>query len=519
MKNVYLTNRVSLSTFAKKWLKLTACLCVFKLLVSCDQKPLPPAPVNVSPTEIKPQDMLSRAIYSAFLQLDPHFVKAVADAAPVRDLLTGLMQFSPTGEVVPAVATATLSEDGKQWLILLDENAKWSNGENVTAYDFVASWQRLADPKNGSPLAHYLVYMGVNNAKAVLNGELPVTELGVRAESSQRLQIELEKANVQLPKMLAHLALLPTYQGKKPEVDQPFISNGAYQVSVRQKLRLTLKARLPDLAFQTVNYQLINTIQNPKRFDIVENPLDSYERDNTKLPRLCTYFYEFNFNDPALNKKEIRQAIRSMISPSEISRNLGIPIHSVLPKTMSLEANRRLPTISAEQIFHQLGIGANKRLQLVLTHDNQAQHKYIAERIARTLAQSDLFMVTTQAVEWKALLAKREAKDFQLIRSGWCADYNDPALFLTPFHSQSLDNKSGYANPKVDELLAQLQQLNIAPTKRDALITEIVSELENDVAILPLFQYQRRLVIDPNIRGVVLGNSSEVIYSKDLYRQ
>lgn len=183
------------------------------------------------------------------------------------------------------------------------------------------------------------------------------------------------------------------------------------------------------------------------------------------------------------------------------------------------ELPRRPSTASAEQLFHQLGIDANHRLTLTLTHDAQAQHKYIADRIARTLGQSDLFRVNTEAVEWKQLLAKREEKAFQFIRSGWCADYDDPALFLTPFHSHSPDNKSGYRNPKVDALLEQLQQTPSDQAKRHKLITEIVNILENDAVILPLFQYQRRIVIAPSLRGVAMGNSSEVIYSKDLYRQ
>lgn len=224
MKNYFSHSVAFLSTFSKKWLKLTACLCAFKLLVSCDPSPQTPSDANIkfADAEIKSASELRRAIYSAVLQLDPHFVRAVADAAPVRDLLTGLMQFSPTGEVIPAMAKTITTQDGKQWIITLDEQAKWSNGEPVTAHDFVASWQRLSDPINGSPLAHYLVYMGIENAKAILQGEQPPTALGVHADTPKRLSIELQKANFQLPKMLAHLALLPTYLGKKTYIGSTF---------------------------------------------------------------------------------------------------------------------------------------------------------------------------------------------------------------------------------------------------------------------------------------------------------
>lgn len=500
-------------TFAKKAAYLTACV----LLASCDQ-PASPPPLQSKWVELHSPLELSRAIYSAHLQLDPYQVKAVADAAPVRDLLVGLMMFSPEGEVVPAIGREFFSEDGKNWLIILDEKAQWSNGEAVTAHDFVASWQRLATPANASPLAHYLIYMGVNNAKQVIAGELPPSELGVKALNDHSLQISLHTANPQLPKMLAHLALLPTYQGQKPQPDQAFISNGSYKIQSQDRLTLILEAISAEQPFQTVRYQLLTTAQNPDRFDIIENPLAQYAHHEVALPRLCTYFYEFNFADPLLRQKEIRQAIRAMISPSEISHGFGIPNYLVLPKTMSLADDRRPSNLSAEQLFHQLGIDARNPLKLTITYDEQGQHSHIAKNIARTLGQSDLFRVQLQAVDWKQLLTKRQQQNFQLIRSGWCADYADPALFLQPFHSASPDNKSGYANPLVDQQLEKLQH-NLSHEERDRLIFSIVKQLENDVAILPLFQYQRRLSIEPDIQGVVRQNSSEVIYSKDLYRQ
>lgn len=514
---------ISLLKFARKWAKPTAsfytffCLFIIIGLSGCERKP------SIIPSEslpsVKPRQTLTRAIYSAYLQLDPQFIRAIADAAPVRDLLIGLMQFDKQGNVIPAIATSIISEDGKTWIIQLDENAQWSNQEPVTANDFVASWQRLSDPANQSPLASYLIYMGINNAKEIIQSKRAITELGVTAISPKTLKIELSQPNFQLPKMLAHLALLPTFKGEKPQPDQPFISNGAYKIIARDKLNLKLQAISPNLSFQTVEYHLISTIQNPDYFDIIENPLENYHHNNIKLPRLCTYFYEFNFNDKALNQKEIRQAISSMLSTTDISRDLGIPTHSVLPETMIDKPHRHLSTLTTEQLFRQMGIDSTTPLNLMVTYDNQGNNEYIANRIARTLGQSDLFRIRLQAVNWQQLLTKRANNDFQFIRGGWCADYNDPALFLMPFHSASPDNKSGYTNSRVDTLLEQLQQNNLDKIKRNKLILDIVNILENDVAILPLFQYQRRIAVDPGIIGIDISNESEVIYSKDLSRQ
>ncbi|MCT8569999.1 peptide ABC transporter substrate-binding protein [Glaesserella parasuis] len=499
--------------FIKKGLFVTACIVGF---VACDPeenngsvRPLP----NTEPTNV-----LSRAIYATELQLDPHFVRISAEAGVVRDLFLGLMAFDPKGQIQNAVAKEWFSEDGKNWLFILDENAKWSNDQAVTSADFVASWQRLSDPKNASPLAHYLVYMGIVNSRAVLAGELPPDALGVKALNPYTLQVQLEKANYQLPKMLAHSALLPTYLGQKPN-STDLVSNGSYRVEHLEKNLLQLKARDKNTPFQVVQYHLITSVQNPSRFDIIENPLENYHQHEKRFARLCNYFYEFNFNDPLFAQKPIRQAVRAMISPIEISKGNGIPSHLMIPKQLFSEMGHSLSHTNVEQLLNEQGIHSGNPLKLTLSYDRQGQHSQIAERIVRALGQSELFRVQLQAVSWEELLAKREHKDFQLIRSGWCADYPDPVLFLTQFHSQSPDNKSSYSNAKVDELLLQLQEQPLDTAKRQRIIATIAHQLEEDVAILPLFQYQRRMSIAPTIQGFDEQNASETIYSKDLTRQ
>ncbi|WP_373768223.1 peptide ABC transporter substrate-binding protein [Glaesserella sp.] len=498
----------------KKITKVVVCLA---LLSGCDEITAPLT--NDKKTVQLPERELRRAIYTTSWQLDPHFVQSAAEGALLRDMLVGLIAFNAKGESVPAVAKEWVSEDGKSWRFILNDDLSWSNGENVNAHDFVASWQRLGDPQQASPLAPYLIYMGIENAKAVIAGEKPVTELGLRALNNQTLQIQLEQPNFQLPRMLTHVALLPTYQGNKPTSDSLLVSNGSYKMVAKTADRIDLQAVLAETSFQQVSYHRLNLGAMPTHIDVIENPSENSPLLQITMPRLCTYFYEFNFADPIIRKREVRQAIRAMLSPAEISQNLGIPTHLVLPKSMLPEQERQLSTVSSEQLLHQLGVEAGNPIKISLTYDDQGQHSHIAQRIGRTLGQSDLFRVSLQPVTWQQLLEQRQQKAFQLIRSGWCADYDDPLLFLNQFHSASLDNKSGYKNETVDKQLEQLHKELLTKAQRDQLILNIVNQLEYDVAVLPLFQYQRKLALEPTIRGIHLNNSSEVIYSKDLYRQ
>ncbi|MDH2998953.1 ATPase [Pasteurellaceae bacterium LFhippo2] len=506
-------NMIKLSTqFAKYLAYATACVL---FLVACEKKA---PPQNLPNFEKKSILSLSRAYYGVTFQADPHFITRSEDSAILRDLLVGLMTFDKKGKVVPGMAREWFSEDGKNWLFILDDKARWSNGAPVTASDFVASWQRLSNPEYQSPLAQYLVYMGVKNAKEIIEGKKSVDTLGVKALNAHTLQIQLTKKNSQLPNMLTHSALLPTYLGQEPYSVINLATNGAYTSFKVEKDSVILKAVKEDTPFQTVEYRLIQVVHNPDRFDIIENPLPTSHKSEIFLPRLCTYFYEFNFKNELMKHKEIRQAIRMMISPAEVSDGIGIPSHTVLPRTMLTGYERYFAQGNAEQMLQKFGITENKPLNITLSYNRGELHSQVYRRLSRSLAQSDLIRVSPQELDWKPLLEKREKGDFQLIRSGWCADYQDPALFLYQFHSQSADNKSGYSNPDVDKLLEDLMNKSLNSTERNKIILDVVQKLEQDVVVIPLFQYQRRLIVDPSVKGIDPENVSEVIYSKDLSR-
>lgn len=498
---------------AKKFAKMTACVC---LLAACDNAENLPSQEGTQPNQLS-TSFLSRAIYSAEFQLDPHKLKMAADSAPIRDLLVGLTAYNPKGDVVPAIAQNWFTEDEKEWLFILDENAKWSNGESVTAQDFVASWQRLVEPENRSLLAKYLVYMNLENAKAIQTMQKPASELGVVALNDHSLQIRLTHPNRRLPEMLAHSALLPTYQGAEPSLAN-FISNAGYQLEQLEPKKLVLKARHEQTPFQTVQYELITPIQNYSRFDIVENPLSSQKQNVTKFPRLCSYYYEFNFNDPQLAQKEIREALRTMVASAKIGKEQGIPSQSVIPHNLVKDREKQWNPVVVEQLLTKADISPHNPLKLTLLYDESESNIEIAHQITRTLSQSELFQITPKMVDWTTLNQLREQQAFQLVRAGWCADYRDPLVFLQKFHSKSPDNHNGYQNELVDQTLERLQNERLSEEERTSLIETINEQLYQDVAVLPLFQYQSRVSVASSLLGIDLNNDSEVIYSKDLQR-
>lgn len=487
--------------FFAKFLLKPAAWCGLLGLLACE----PPLKAEHIQPE-KPQTHLLRGLYAAAFQLDPLFAQG-AELAPIRDLFDGLMGYDRQGNIVPFLARQHFSQDGKSWLFILDEQARWSHGEPITAADVVASWQRLIAPATQSPYANYLVESDLLNAQAILHQALPVSALGVSVLNAHTLKVELHRPNWDFPKRLIHHALLPTFQGKAPTT--PLISSGGYELVQQDAHRLRLKAREAAFPFQQVTYQrLVETAGN--EFDLIENPMWNETRHLHRLPRYCNYFYEFNLNDPWVGQKSVRQAIKAMLSPMEISQQVGIPNHWIVLKQMLGDEERQVSAISSEHHLESLNINASNPLKLSLSFSPNELNQHIAMRIVRSLSQSELFKVNLQ-LDHNA--------PFQLRQQEYCAPYADPRFFVMPFHSKYAAARSGYYNPQVDQWLDALQQPGLSPTLRREYLSRIAQQLDSDIAVLPLFQSQRRIVIDPSISGIDHTNHSDVIYSKDLSRK
>ena len=124
---------------------------------------------------------------------DPQINTDVEGSGMVRNIFEGLMNEDPVGGLVPGAATAyTVSEDKLTYTFTL-RDAKWSNGESVTADDFVFAWRRLVDPTTASEYAWYMELMGVVNASEIVKGEIPPDQLGVRAIDEKTFEVTIEK--------------------------------------------------------------------------------------------------------------------------------------------------------------------------------------------------------------------------------------------------------------------------------------------------------------------------------------
>ena len=459
---------------------------------------------------------LKRGVYSD-LTLQPWQAQNEEQTQLLRDLFEGLTAYDAQGNLIPAVAESWQTKDNKTWIFTLRENVKWSNGEAVTASDFVQSWQALSQSE--SPLKNYLAFINLKNAKAVLEKTLAVESLGLFAENDRTLRIELDKASPYLPSMLAHVSLLPRYT----KSTETFISNGAYQLQSQAENQHILTANpyywaKEKVIFEQVKYQKIAADADLSDFDVVINPQKTVQNIQD-YPQLCTYFYEFNLADPMLQKSAGRKAIASMVSTKNLVADIAHlhPSNTFLPKSMLGEQDSVWEPVVAEQLLSPNQISETHPLKLRIRYDDSSLNQTVAMRLNRQLSQSDLLRVENQGVSWQELQTARTKGDFQLIRSGWCADFNDPIAFLNLFYSKSPDNKNGYKNAEFDRLFESAMTATSEKVRLEN-YAKLKGIVQQEYLVLPIFQYSTPVYLAPSIMGAQV-NSVGTIYSKDLWRK
>lgn len=514
-----------MSNFFSVNLKSAVLFSVIFALNGCDnnqsQNPKPPQHQPEPTVSIeKPQvqnnrEKLVRSIKSVAV-LDPWQVKEEEQFSLIRDLFEGLTAYDAQGNIIPAVAESWKTQDNKNWTFILREGLKWSNGTPLTAQDFVLSWQALSQSE--SPLKSYLLYLNLKGAKAVLEKKQPLTNLGISAENDRTLVITLDKPTPYLPEMLAHIALLPQYRDLNLSV-----SNGAYMLSLRDEKGVHLVKnphywQKDSVSFKQVDYVPYDT-KPLAEWDIIWSSSEKTENIQY-FPQLCGYFYEFNLRDPKLANPLIRKAIASLISVTGITNNEmpnAIPSSYFLPKAMLQGQDSRWEPVLAEQLLAQSEITEKQPLALRLAYDDISLHQNIANRLARQLSESDLLRVEGEPMSWPQLQEKRNKGDFQLIRSGWCADFNHPMAFLGLFYSKSPDNKSGYSNANYDQLFEQALK-SVSEKERSEIYLKLSEIIQQENLVLPLFQYTTPVYISSSVMGVK-KNSISAIYSKHLWRK
>ncbi|EKN3670975.1 oligopeptide ABC transporter substrate-binding protein OppA [Yersinia enterocolitica] len=493
---------------------------------------------------------------SEVASLDPHKVEGNPETNIIMNLLEGLVSNDANGHIIPAVASHWDNDGYKVWTFHLRDDAVWSDGTPVTAQDFVYSWQRLADPKIGSPYASYLQYAQIENVDAVLKGVKKPDELGVKALDAKTVQVTLTEPVPYFISMLSHTSMKPVKRdivekyGDKWTLPQNFVGNGAFKLKdwvvnerivlersssywnnketvINKATFLPISSEVSDInRYRSGEIDITNSAIPPNLFAKMKKDLPAQVHVS---PYLCTFYYEINNEKAPFTDARVRTAIKLTLDRDIIATKImgqgQIPAYCFTP-TFTEGANFVLPewaswpqekrNAEAKKLLAEAGFNAENPLKFNLLYNTSDQNKQQAIAAASMWQKNLGATVTLQNQEWKTSLESRHQGQFDVARATWCGDYNEPTAFLNMLLSDSSNNTFFYKNPEFDALLAKT--LAAPDVKaRTALYQQAENLLDKDSAMVPVYYRVSVRLIRPTVGGYSGKDPQDLIDLKNLY--
>ncbi len=516
---------------------------------------------SVSAAEVPPGTALAsrqeivRHIKDEPASLDPAKAVGLPEIQVIRDLFEGLTNQDAKGNIIPGVATQWQTTDNKTWIFTLRKDAKWSNGDPVTANDFVYSWRRLVDPKIGSTFAWFAELAGIQNAGAITKGQMTPDKLGVTALDDHRLKVSLDKPVPYFVSLTANFSLYPVPEkviekaGKEWVQPGTLVGNGAYKLQervVNEKLVLVRNDHYWDNAHSVltkVTFVPINEESSAtKRYraddiDITESfPKNMYSMLKKELPgqvytpdQLGTYYYAFNTTKGPTADVRVRKALTWSIDRKIIAEKvLGTGEKPAWHFTADVTAGFKpkpgfLQQHSQEELNQQAkallaaaGYGPNHPLDLTLLYNSSENNQKVAIAVASMWKKNLGVSVKLQNQEWKTYIDSRNTGNFDVIRASWVGDYNEPSTFLSLLTSTHSGNIAKFNSPEYDALIDKASRETNAEARNDDYNrAEQIIAAQSPIA--PIYQYTNGRLIKPWVKGYPITNPEDVAYSRTMY--
>jgi oligopeptide transport system substrate-binding protein len=468
--------------------------------------------------------------------LDPHLSSGGNEDHVVRNLFEGLIARDPrTLEPIPGVAEKwTCSTDGKDWIFTLRPDARWSNGDPITAEDFVYSWSRLLNPSTRAEYAYLGYYL--KNGKRLMSGELKdVKELGVTAVDAHTLKVTLEKPIPFFLNILDMPAFYPVPRqaieksGKEWTRPENIVSNGAFVLAewrINDRLILRKNSRywgaenvnLPEAQFLVIDSPHTEDMMfSSNQLDLMQVPpakIHRWQKDKEVFhsdPQLATSYFIFNLKRPPLNDKRIRQALSLALDRKKISkfvlRGNEQPAQGFTPpRTGGFTFTSRLPAEAASvararKLLGEAGyVGGRGFPSLELVYNASDKNQTLAEAIQDMWRKNLNIKVKLRNQEMKVYEDALKARNFQVAMFSWGADYNDPSTFLDIWRTENGNNHTGYSNSNYDRLVASADT-ETDLKKRGDTYQRAEDILTDELPGIPLFYGRRNYLLHPRVDG------------------
>ncbi|HAP3802079.1 TPA: peptide ABC transporter substrate-binding protein [Enterococcus faecalis] len=497
--------------------------------------------------------------------MDSIFTQDEASINAQSNVFEGLYQLDEKDQLIPAAAKEMpeISEDGKRYTIKLREDGKWSNGDAVTANDFVFAWRKLANPKNQANY-FFLLEGTIMNGTAITKEEKAPEELGVKALDDYTLEVTLEKPVPYFTSLLAFSPFFPQNEAFVKEKGQDYGTSSEMIVS-------------------NGPFLMKNWDQSAMSWDFVRNP-DYYDKEKVKSETI--HFEVLKETNTVYNLYESGELDVAVLTGDFAKQNRDNPDYEAIErsKVYSLRLNQKRnekPSIFAnENVRKALAYALDKKslVDNILADGSKEIYGYIPEKFVYNPETNEDFrqeagaLVKTDAKKAKEYLAKAKAElngdvaiellsrdgdsdrkvaefiqgqlqetlpgltinvktvplnnaielmrkgDYELSVGMWGPDYQDPMTFL---ESSVSGNRMNYSSPTFDQLIeeATTKYANDPETRWQTLIKAEKVLVEEDAALIPLYQEARSQLVRPGVKGIQYHNFGATSTYKYAYKE
>lgn len=491
---------------------------------------------------------------SASAPLDTIDISKATGYGQTGNVFESFYRLGKNGQPTAGLAKkATVSADGLTWTFTL-RDAKWSNGDQITAQDFVYSWRRSLTPKTASPYAY--LFSRVKNADAISKGKLPVEQLGIKALDNKTVEISLEKPIAYFKVLMAYPLFGPQNQKVVEKYGKKYATNSKYMVYSGPFVIKDWTGTSDKWSFQkNPNYWDKKQVKLDKiSYKVVSNPNTGYELyqqgklDMTPLssqqvknyknssefkqyPYSYVAFLAYNFNatnaanKKALNNQNIRRALslaldRKVLTKKVFGDGSQVPTGFVandlaknpqtgvdfskeqaVTKTVAYDAN-------LAQKYWRKGLAETGLKELTFnilassdTPTNDALTQYLQSQYTKVLPG---LKVKVQNIPGKSALERARKGEFDIYVSGWGGDFNDPITFLQIPLTGTSYNYGNYSNLEYDRLIAKAT--NEDANDKLARWNDLVAAAKlfnSQQGVSPLYQQTTAYLQKKRVKGII----------------
>jgi oligopeptide transport system substrate-binding protein len=473
--------------------------------------------------------------------LDPHVITGVTEHYITMSLFEGLVTQDPVDlHPIPGGAESwDISPDQKVYTFHLRKNAKWSNGDPVTARDFLESYKRILTPSLASEYSY--MHWAVKNARAYNEGTLKNFDgVGYQALDDYTLQITLESSTPYFLSLLNNDAWYPVplrvirkfgdpyLRGNRWTHPGHFVGNGPFALSKWLVNNVVAVKKSPtywdheNVRLNGINFFPIESDDTEERafrsgqlhvtYTMPLAKIDYYKEHYPDLLHISaylgSYFYKFNVTKPPLNDKRVRRALTMAIDREAIvttvMRGGQLPAYNLTPPGTAGYTCRTLvheDLAEAKRLLAEAGYPDGQGMPTIeLLYNTLEAHRTVAEAIQQMWKSKLGIDVRLVNQEWKVYLDDQRTLSYQICRSSWIGDYVDPDTFLNLWLTGGGNNETGWSNPEYDRLIAEASR-TADPKQRLEVFQKAEAILMDELPILPIYFYTSTHAMRPEVKG------------------